>query len=146
MWEIFIGLVLFTATWGSLKIASFIQDVEDVQSNFDKLQSTAVQVLKVMFSLMGVVSILAGFIITPHVLDLSISLEQNASNFNQTSLTIVNDLVEGYEVAWWGVFLAFAMVNGLLLLSVIFFVYTEIGSKLLFGKGKQPGIKGLPKK
>lgn len=146
MWEIFIGIVLFTSVWGSLKLASFIQDVEDVQTGFDKLQSTAVQVLKVLFSLMGVVGILAGFIIVPHVVDLSISIEQNVSNFNQTSLTIINDFTEAYEVAWWSVFVAFAIVNGFLLLAVIFFVYTEIGSNLLFGKGKQPGMKGLPKK
>ncbi len=146
MWEIFIGIMLFTAVWGSLKLASFIQDIEDVQSNFDRLQSTVVQVLKVMFSLMGVAAILAGFIITPHVLELSISLEQNASNFNQTSLTIINDLTQGYEDAWWSVLIVFTFVNLILLLAVIFFVYTDIGVNLMFGKGRKPGITGLPKK
>lgn len=146
MWEIFIGLVIFTATWGYLKVASFIQDVEDVQSDYDALQSTAVQVLKVLLTLMGLMTILMGFIAIPHVINLSISVQQNASNFNQTSLTIINDLTESYELAGWYIFITFTMVNFILLIAVILFVYTNIGSKLFFGKGKQPGIRGLNKR
>jgi len=147
-WEIFIGLMIFTATWGYLKLASIIQDVEEVETQYDALQSTTVQVLKVLFTLMGLMTILMGFIITPHVMNLSISVQQNASNFNATAFTIIDDLVEGYEIAGWWIFVTFTMTSFILLMAVIFFVYTDIGSKLFFGKGKQPGIRGLklPKK
>ncbi len=143
MFETFIAIIFLTATWGFIKLASIIQDVEVVETQFDKLQSVAVQLFRVLFMLMGVMTILGGFIIAPHLIDLSIQTQIDPSNINATTLAIVDDLIEGYEIGTWLTFQTFALVNGILMLAVIFFVYTKIGQKVF--NMKKPGIKGTPK-